>query len=117
MFYALTPAWPHAEAFVDPTHVNIITEQTHEYFCGNEPLGRMYGFNGRFEARRTGWVNLFDAYNAVPGAAGNRPQHTGLKRFSRDLRAASRKLRGKDDPGRRKVHLLWELEAVKGRAR
>ena len=49
-FYALTPAYPAAEAFADPTHVNIVTEQTHTYFCGEEPLGRMYGFNGSFRA-------------------------------------------------------------------
>ena len=117
LFYALTPAWPYADAFVNPTHVNIITDQTHEYFCGAEPLARMYGFEGRFEARRTAWVNVSDAYGATPDSPYNRRPHTGLKRLSRDLRAVSRKLRGKEDPGRRTAHLLWELEAVKEAAR
>lgn len=52
-FYASTPAVPHLAAFVDPTHVNYITHQTHEYFTGKEPLGRMYGFSGNFELIRS----------------------------------------------------------------
>lgn len=113
LFYALTPAWPHPEAFVDPTHVNIITDATHEYFCGPEPLAGMYGFGGRFEARRVAWVHPHDAYSAIPGSPENRRPHTGMKKFTRDLRAFSRSLRGKTDSSRRKVYLLWELEAVK----
>lgn len=31
-FYALTPAYPKESAFTDPTHVNIITKNTHKYF-------------------------------------------------------------------------------------
>ncbi len=52
-FFALTPVYPSNEAFQDPTHVNIITADTHTYFCG--PAGAQlycshYGFTGRFEA-------------------------------------------------------------------
>jgi len=50
VFLAITPAYPNVSAFTDPTHVNIITEHTHEYFCGTEPMGRVYGFTGKFEA-------------------------------------------------------------------
>lgn len=110
--YALTPAYPHAEAFMDPTHVNIITDGTHEYFCGEAPLGRMYGFEGRFHAVRCEWVDIAFHYSAVAGSPGNRPVYTLLKRLSRRLRSASRRLRGKRERGRR-VYLLWELEAVK----
>jgi SAM-dependent methyltransferase len=47
-FLSQTPAFPQAAAFVDPTHVNIITEQTFAlYFCGNV-WARGYGFKGRF---------------------------------------------------------------------
>ncbi|MBC8055443.1 MAG: methyltransferase domain-containing protein, partial [Rhizobiales bacterium] len=60
-FYALTPAYPHREAFQDPTHVNTITLRTHEYFCGERPYGVNYGFVGRFEARRAEWVVSRDA--------------------------------------------------------
>jgi SAM-dependent methyltransferase len=51
-FLALTPAFPNEAAFVDPTHVNIITRQTHTYFTGSNPTARMYGFNGNFRVRR-----------------------------------------------------------------
>jgi SAM-dependent methyltransferase len=49
-FFALTPAYPAKQAFQDPTHVNVITEGTHSYFCGHEPHAARYGFSGRFEA-------------------------------------------------------------------
>ena len=55
IFRAETPAFPRAEAFVDPTHVNYIAEWTHLYFCGQTgisnvhyEMGKMYGFNGMF---------------------------------------------------------------------
>lgn len=118
-FYALTPAWPNAEAFVDPTHVNIITERTHEYFCDEQPLAHMYGFNGRFEALRTEWVHVENAYSAIPGSPENhrhRKPRPPLKRLSRQIRRFSRWLRGKPDPSTSKppnAYLLWELRAVK----
>ena len=52
IFLALTPAFPSATAFTDPTHVNIITAGTHSYFTGPAPTARMYGFNGHFTVRR-----------------------------------------------------------------
>jgi len=52
-FFALTPCYPNQEAFQDPTHVNIITRNTHHYFCGENPDGCMYGFTGRFECIRS----------------------------------------------------------------
>ncbi len=113
LFYALTPAYPHPEAFADPTHVNIITEHTHDYFCGPSPLGRMYGFDGAFEVVRVEWVRIGDAYSAIRGSSENRRLHTGIKRFARNMRGLSRRLRGVDDPGDRRSYLLWELRAVK----
>ncbi|NUS38457.1 MAG: methyltransferase domain-containing protein [Lysobacter sp.] len=111
LFYALTPAYPHAAAFTDPTHVNIVTAETHEYFCGDAPMARMYGFRGTFRARRTEWVHIADAYSAIPGSPENRRPHTGLKRVARGLRTLSRRLRGIRPPP--KLYLLWELEAIK----
>ena len=52
LFYASTPAYPHAAAFQDPTHVNIITLETHKYFTRPETLGRLYGFRGGSRNRR-----------------------------------------------------------------
>ncbi len=57
-FYALTPAYPKQSAFVDPTHVNIITRKTHKYFTVPDNWGVMYGFHGTFEIIRTGWRNF-----------------------------------------------------------
>jgi len=66
-FYAETPAFPHATAFQDPTHVNIITEDTVFYFCrrpvaagdaGADLLlghGHSYGFKGRFDLVNQHW--------------------------------------------------------------
>ena len=48
-FIALTPVYPAKQAFQDPTHVNVITTDTHWYFCGEEPHANRYGFSGRFE--------------------------------------------------------------------
>ena len=92
--WALTPAYPAAEAFQDPTHVNIITERTHEYFCGDAPLGRMYGFHGRFDALRVEWVVARDAAVAGP---------LDWRQIQRRWR---RRLKGQ------LTHLLWEFEAI-----
>ena len=94
-FFALTPAVPGLPAFQDPTHVNFITEDTHRYFCGDEPTGRMYGFNGRFNALRAEWVVDRDSHTATP--------LTWQQQFRRWRRRVKGKL----------VYFLWELEAVK----
>ena len=50
IFYSHTPAFPSLEAFTDPTHVNYITESTfQDYFCGESPNSKMYGFDGGFD--------------------------------------------------------------------
>lgn len=95
LFYALTPCYPSAEAFQDPTHVNIITEGTHAYFCGEEPLARMYGFTGRFTARRAQWVIPEHSQVSVP--------LTWQQEWKRRRKAK----------GGRLAYFLWELEAIK----
>ena len=38
-------------AFVDPTHVNIMTEETFDrYFIGENPGALMYGYSGRLKS-------------------------------------------------------------------
>ena len=52
VFYAFTPVYPHKEAFRDPEHVNIITDDSWEYFAGSMlPLTQQYGFTGTFKPR------------------------------------------------------------------
>jgi len=67
VFFAKTPAYPSAAAFQDPTHVNIITDQTVSYFAKRQcidgalidpwglPLGKQYGFKGEFLLLRQWW--------------------------------------------------------------
>lgn len=68
-FFARTPAYPSAAAFQDPTHVNIITDQTVSYFAKRPcmdgslidpwafPLGQQYGFKGEFILIKQWWDN------------------------------------------------------------
>lgn len=53
-----TPAFPSKEVFQDPTHVNIITEDTMPfYFCTPHRWAAGYGFNGNFELIEQRWVD------------------------------------------------------------
>jgi SAM-dependent methyltransferase len=55
VFFNMQPCFPFREAFQDPTHVNIMTEDTlYLYFC--EPSwARIYGFEGSFVMIEDGW--------------------------------------------------------------
>lgn len=56
VFFSFTPAYPHGEAFQDPTHVNILTEQTFRlYFDDENRWAKMYGFTGAFRILQQGW--------------------------------------------------------------
>ncbi len=59
VFMSQTPAFPHAAAFVDPTHVNYITEQTFPlYFADGNPTSPwavIYGFRGAFKVVSQEW--------------------------------------------------------------
>jgi len=56
VFLSSTPAFPHPEAFQDPTHVNIITDKTFPiYFNDHYPVAHMYGFIGGFKIRSQLW--------------------------------------------------------------
>lgn len=101
LFYALTPAYPDASAFMDPTHVNIITRDTHLYFTRPQRMGAMYGFRGDFAVRRVQPVR------PDPRVAWQPPPRGWWQR----LRHAHRVRRGACG------HLIWEFEAVKPGAR
>jgi hypothetical protein len=54
-FFSKTPVYPAAEAFRDPTHVNIITDQTFSKYFSGPTWAKKYGFRGQFELVRQGW--------------------------------------------------------------
>lgn len=95
LFYALTPAYPHPAAFQDPTHVNIITVNTHTYFTRPQTAARMYGFVGDFDVRRVVRVRPVAEYE---------PPAPGLVERFRQRR---REQRGAA------THLVWEFVARK----
>lgn len=48
-FLSVTPAFPNPASFRDPTHVNIITDETFPVYFDNVSRGaKMYGFKGSF---------------------------------------------------------------------
>lgn len=56
LFLSMTPAYPHAPAFRDPTHVNIITDETFPlYFDWKHRWASMYGFRGAFHVAKQEW--------------------------------------------------------------
>lgn len=56
LFLSMTPAYPHAVAFRDPTHVNIITDETFPlYFDDENRWASSYGFNGKFKILQHEW--------------------------------------------------------------
>ncbi len=95
VFYAITPFYPREEAFVDPTHINIITKKTHDYFTAPKHSARMYGFTGSFEIMRVKTIKLSQEtkkYNAVVKFLKNIVYTILYKK---------------------KSHILWEFKAVK----
>jgi hypothetical protein len=55
-FYSVTPAFPESAAWRDPTHINIITEETFPlYFDNTNRWAGMYGFKGAFEITQQEW--------------------------------------------------------------
>jgi SAM-dependent methyltransferase len=97
LLYACTPVFPSKAAFQDPTHVNIMTVDTHLYFVRPQRMAAMYGFNGDFVARR---VQLTRPDSRVAFIA---PPATWWER----MRLARRIRRGACG------HLIWEFEAAK----
>lgn len=96
LLLAVTPVYPSPLAFADPTHVNTITDRTHKYFCGESPVGGIYGFRGRFQARI--------AKRSAPSNYIRMPPDP-VSAFIRDS--------GRVLSGRGLHHMVWELEAVK----
>jgi SAM-dependent methyltransferase len=56
IFYSYTPAFPAPQAFRDPEHVNIITEETFTlYFDNHHTWAKTYGFKGKFKIESQSW--------------------------------------------------------------
>lgn len=56
-FYSSTPCYPAKDAFQDPTHVNIISDNTLKfYFCG-DAWAKNSGFIGSFELVKQKWLS------------------------------------------------------------
>lgn len=95
LFYACTPVYPHIAAFVDPTHVNILTRGSHHYFTQPQLLARMYGFRGNFKVKRVLCVKPGGDYE---------PEHLGLadriRYYLRERRLSN-------------SHIIWEFTAHK----
>lgn len=69
LFLSMTPAYPHAVAFRDPTHVNFITDETFPmYFDDNKRWASIYGFKGAFGIRVHEWrgPHIFAVMQKVP---------------------------------------------------
>jgi SAM-dependent methyltransferase len=97
LLYAITPVFPSAAAFMDPTHVNIMTKDTHTYFTRPQRLAAMYGFQGDFEVRRVQLTKPDSQRAFIPPPAG----------WWERMRLAHRIRRGACG------HLIWEFEAKK----
>lgn len=95
LFYAQTPAYPHPAAFQDPTHVNILANDTHHYFARPQLTARMYGFQGDFAVRRVQRFKPRSDYEPPQAGWADRLRHR-----ARERRGAL-------------SHLLWEFEALK----
>lgn len=56
-FLSLTPAFPHASVFRDPTHINFITDETFTlYFDDISRMASVYGFTGAFHINTQQWL-------------------------------------------------------------
>jgi SAM-dependent methyltransferase len=97
LLYAVTPVYPSKAAFQDPTHVNIMTADTHTYFTRPHKMAAMYGFTGDFIMRR---VQLT---KPDPKRAFIAPPQSWWE----TLRLRHRIWRGACG------HLIWEFEACK----
>lgn len=56
IFFNIQPCFPSKEVFQDPTHVNIMSEDTiYQYFC-DPSWARIYGYEGSFKMVSDGWI-------------------------------------------------------------
>jgi SAM-dependent methyltransferase len=115
IFLAVTPCYPSATVFDDPTHVNVITKQSHTYFTGPAPMARTmgYGFTGSFEA-----VTVQKVYSWSPLWRRRFAEVDARPRFGTDADVVQMWLQHARNPVvlaahlRAPSHLLWILQRV-----
>jgi SAM-dependent methyltransferase len=109
LFMAVTPAFPNAEAFQDPTHVNIISKGTIRYFAAPEPWATLtgYGFVGSFRVIAQTWLRGAGPFSeeSLLNSYTNQNLKAKLITCCRLLARAVRAFRV-----RRPTHLLWVLK-------
>lgn len=96
-FYGYTPCYPHPMAFQDPTHVNILTRDSHRYFTRPDRLAAMYGFRGDFSVVRV-MPALVAEHEYEPLEVTGAYQRFRLRRRERR---------------QENTHIVWEFEANK----
>ncbi len=96
LLLASTPAYPRPEAFQDPTHVNIITDTTHTYFCGEKAYAVRYGFKGNFSTKKVAWEAQKNLYDSNTPIARKIFRNIEYRFFKGGI-----------------IHLTWELRATK----
>ncbi len=95
ILYAITPVYPKESVFVDPTHVNFLTQNSHKYFTSPYNWASMYGFIGNFKKQRSKIVN-FSFEESKDGLI-----KKSIKKFLIEINPRS------------KQHILWEFSAIK----
>ena len=59
LFLSVTPGYPHAATFRDPTHINFITDETFPlYFDDERRWAKIYGFQGAFRIEAQEWRGI-----------------------------------------------------------
>lgn len=56
IFFNIQPVYPSKSAFQDPTHVNIMSEDTMDYYFCEKSWARIYGYEGSFALLEDGWI-------------------------------------------------------------
>ncbi len=96
IFYAITPCYPRAEVFVDPTHINFISRKTHTYFTTPNPGALVYGFNGKFDIIKVKRIKF---------SQGIDKNYSWIVKLIKNIVYTIYYTK--------KSHILWELKAVK----
>lgn len=56
IFFSIQPVYPSKSVFQDPTHVNIMSEDTLDFYFCSKSWARIYGYEGSFEMIKDGWI-------------------------------------------------------------